>query len=350
MRYCRIEMPAIFMIPRSFLFILIAWFLGHQAEAQETFFNHIRTLSPEKITISCEWDSMLAVKDDNSWDAVVVLSGPGFREEWKAGITPRGKFRRSRCAFPPLEINLKKRQLREEDMLEFDKLKVVTHCTMDDAKPEDLYEELLIYRMYNVLTPQSFKAVDVVIDYVYPNGKVFQKNAAALILEPTSELAYRTGGRELEGYSVPPDSLDPESYCRSAMFQFMVGNSDWNQTLQRNIKMVGEPASYHVIPYDFDFSAIVSPPYAMITKDHGLQDFKDRVYLGAFFAEGMPAMIREFCDKKTALYKCVNDFELLSKSRRKQIIKYLDDFYTYVEAPGQAVTYGTILRYQKKVD
>jgi hypothetical protein len=242
---------------------------------------------------------------------------------------------------------LKKGELRDHDMLEFDKLKVVTHCTMDDPRPEDLYEELLLYKMYNVLTPQSFNATVVRVDYVYPNGKYLEKNAAAIILEPTTELAYRTGGRELEGYSVPADSLDPESYCRSAMFQFMIGNSDWNQTLQRNVKMVGEPASYHVIPYDFDFSAIVSPPYALLTRDHGLQDFRDRVYLGEHFLEGMSVMIGEFCNKKEMLYQCVREFDLLSKSRRNQIIKYLDDFYTFIETPGQTVTYGTILRYKQ---
>ena len=333
---------------RTLVKVVILFLLCSPTGAQETFYTHIAGLQPARMAIYCQWDSLLAAKDDTSWDAWAFVTEGDSVVRWKAEVTIRGKFRRTRCAFPPLELNLKKGELRERGMQEFDKLKLVTHCNSEDSRPEDLMEELLIYKLYNVMTDQSFHVTSLQIDYLYPNGKPYRKNALALMLEPTSELAYRTKGVELEGYSVPPDSLDARSYLCNALFQFMVGNADWNQSLQRNIKMVGEPAGtgYHVIPYDFDFSAIVSPSYAMMTRDYGLQDFRDRVYLGEYFTDQIPEAIRDFLTYKAALISCVKNFDSLCKARRRQIVDYMEDFFVFIETPGQPIAYGTLIRYE----
>ena len=40
-------------------------------------------------------------------------------------------------------------------------------------------------------------------------------------------------------------------------------------------------------------------------------------------------------EKKDALYKLINEFELISAGDRKNIIKYLDEFYDTVNNPKE---------------
>ncbi len=328
----------------SSILFLLSLAMGN-AFGQETFFTHIANTPPEYISIYCQWDSVFAHKGEEEWDARVHIAWGTTSEEWKAKISTRGRYRLSNCSFPPLELNLKKGELRDHSFQPFDKFKIVTHCSDDDPTPEDLYEELLVYQLYNVLTPYSYHATLLKINYLFPNGKAFQKAAAAILVEPTDELASRIGGRELEEYGVPEDSLDADSYCLNAMYQFMVGNIDWNQTMQKNIKMIGQPGHYHVIPYDFDFSAIVAPPYMRVASDQGQSDYRDRVYKGQFFADRTMATAHALSEKKTEILSFVSAFPYLSNVRKKQINSYLTRFFNFIDNPKTRIIQGTILRY-----
>ncbi len=314
--------------------------------AQNTFFTRLGADIPDKIILSCEWDSLLKPKEMDSWDAQLTLVYKDAVETWKAGLSIRGKYRRIKCTFPPLEINLKKGALRKQGLLEFDKLKLVTHCNTENTDPANIYEELLIYQLYALLTPASFNVLSLNVNYEYPNGKSYEKDAPALLLEPTAEVAHRLGGQELEQYSVPADSLNGVSYCRNALFQFMIGNFDWELATQRNVKMIGQPGNYELVPYDFDFSAIVSPSYARVPEEYGLKDFRDRIYKGEYFAEQLPTAISEFLSKKELILSHVMQFEALSKTRRREIVDYLNLFFSFIENPNCTIEPGTILSYQ----
>lgn len=331
-----------------FLILIYAYLPLGTVIAQETVFRHLRTVQDGEITLICEWDSILIAKDDSSWDGHMIETCADGTEEWKAEFTVRGKYRRAKCSFPPLEINLKKGALRDHGMMEFDKLKLVTHCNLEGQDQADIFEELLVYQLYSLLTEYSYQVLPLRIDYLYPNGKAFLRNANGLILEPTAEVAYRFGGQELEGFGVPADSLNPGSYCRTALFQFMIGNFDWDQIQQRNIKMIGSAGDYRVVPYDFDFSALVMPSYARMPTDFGIKDFRDRVYLGVYFGDHLPQVILEFLSKKDLLLGHVSNYEHLNKIRKKEICAYLEKFFDFIGQPDVQLTHGTILPYSDK--
>lgn len=335
------------MIKTHVILIVFVFLNVALAGAQETFFSRLCSMSPENITMISEWDSLMTIKDNSSREGRILITGENINEEWKTEFTVRGRFRRAKCNFPPLEINLKKGALRDRGLAEFDKFKLVTHCDTENPDPSDLYEELLVYQLYGLMTPYCFKTMPLRIDYFYPNGKPCQKNSVALILEPTAEVVHRVGGREFEQYGTIADSLDAASYCRTAMFQFMIGNFDWDHTMQRNVKMIGQPGQYHLIPYDFDFTAIVYPPYGRLPSDLGLKDFRDRIYLGQFFPEQLPFMEQEFIAKKSLLFGHVENYPYLSKARRREIISYLDKFYTFITHPATTIAYRTILPWEE---
>lgn len=335
------------MLNTRFLTLALLFLNALFASGQGSFFNHLEAIRPEKITLFCEWDSLVAIKDDTEMEARMVITGENINEEWKTDLALRGRFRRSKCPFPPLEINLKKGALRDRGFGEFDKFKLVTHCNNESPDPIDLYEELLAYQLYGILTPCYFRALPLRVDYLYPNGKAYKKDAVALILEPTAELAHRMQGKELEQFGAAADSLDAAAYCRNAMFQFMIGNFDWDHVMQRNIKMIGDVGHYHLVPYDFDFSAIVSPPYARMPSEHGLKDFRDRIYLGQFFQDYIPTTIQEFVEKKSAFMAHIDSYPYLTKSRKREISAYLEKFYEFITNSETVIQKGTILRWDQ---
>lgn len=332
---------------QCFLLLSQVFLVVLNAKGQTSFFSNLLQKPPERIVLTAQWDSLSSLKDESTWDGSLAIVTETGTEEWKAEYSVRGRFRRSRCAFPPLEINLKKGALKDRGFSDYDKLKLVTHCGAENGDPADLYEEMLIYRLYSILTPVSYKVIPLKVDYIYPNGKTFDKNMPALLLEPTAELTARIGGKEIESYGMAADSLDAVSYARNALFQFMVGNFDWDPNVQRNVKMIGPPGSYWLIPYDFDFSAIVYPIYARMPSDFGLKDFRDRIYLGSYHNEYVPQAVQELLQKKDTMLKEVENYEYLSKARRREIMTYLDHFFTFVEDAELKITHGTVLPYKE---
>jgi hypothetical protein len=330
----------------SFLTLLLVPLLVCTIAAQDSFFTHLERIAPTRVVIRGAWDSLSLNKDDSSWEATVQIVKGTDVEEWAAQITARGKYRRRQCSLPPFELNLKKGDLRERGMLSFDKLKVVTHCDLEQPMAEDIMEEFLVYRLYNIITRFSFQVMLVKVDYILPDGRALELDAPALILEPTREVAYRTNGLEKEGYEVTGDSLDAAGYCSNALFQFMIGNSDWSQAMQRNVKMIGSPGAYHCVPYDFDFSAIVAPPYMRIPPDLGIRDYRDRIYLGTYFSEHLPEVIRYFLSKEEEMLAYVKDFPHLKRSRKREILDYLGVFFDYIRTPGSPISRGVVLPYR----
>jgi hypothetical protein len=79
-------------------------------------------------------------------------------------LKSRGEFRNGYCDFPPLAVNFKKVEFKKEDLSRIEKMKVVTHCISGNEK--NLIKEYLIYKLYNVLTDNSFRVRLLRINYI----------------------------------------------------------------------------------------------------------------------------------------------------------------------------------------
>ena len=313
-------------------------------KGQETMFQAMQLTTDLRLSIIADWDTVRNLYGETECDAKTIINDV----DWKSQLRLRGVSRRRKCdsMLIPLRLQFKKKELRKAGFKEFRNHKIVTCCLENDAGHENLQEEILIYQLYQILTDQSFRSVEAELTMRWPDDVNPQKITPILILEPNKEMANRLGGIEVEAYNFPADSLDAESYNRNAMFQFMVGNFDWTQSSQRNIKMIRVGAKVLIVPYDFDFSAIVSPAYASIPPDLGIKDFKDRIYLGEFFIDQIPATRAEFIGKKEEIYEHVLNFEGLKKYRRKEIKKYLGIFFNYIQKPNSPIAYKTILPFK----
>ena len=317
--------------------------LNYAANGQETIFQSFQSTPNLSVVIVAEWDTVRNLHGENECKAKAEFNGV----VWKSQLRLRGRNRRVKCdsTLTPLRMQFKKKELRNAGFKEFRNHKIVTCCIDSEVGNENLQEELLVYQLYEILTDHSFRSVEAQLTMKWPDDANPEKTTPVLILEPTKELADRLNGSEVEKYNYPADSLHIESYNRTALFNFMIGNFDWSHGMQTNVKMIRVESKAVIVPYDFDFSAIVSPSYARIPTDLGLKNFKDRVYRGQFFFDDLSETEKHFLDKKEELYTHVLNFEGLKKFRRKQINKYLDIFFDFIEDPDHVLEENTILRF-----
>jgi hypothetical protein len=169
------------------------------------------------------------------------------------------------------------------------KLKLVTHCRAAPGFQQYVLLEYAAYRMYNLLTPHSFRAKLADIDYRDENGRPIVSRVG-FFLEDLDDVAHRNGLRESHGPErIPLSDLSAPDAARYGLFQHMIGNHDWSmragpvgKNCCHNAELIGAlaPGQTIPIPYDFDFSGLVGAPYATPPAELDLADVHERLYRG----------------------------------------------------------------------
>ena len=329
---------------RSFALLLLL-VTGACLNAQETFYTALAAQESPRIEVKCNWVLLNSIRDDTEIEGTITA----LDKEWEIELQLRGRFRRAKCdtTMLPFRVQLRKKELREAGFAEFRNHKIVTPCIADPEGTQNLHEELLVYKLYNILTDQSFDVIEAKLLRYSMNPNSPPDSVTVLVIEPTKEMAQRVGSGEVETYNLPADSLDAWSYNCTALFQFMVGNFDWSQKFVQNVKLVRGPNGLITVPHDFDFSSIVEASYALVPREFGIYDPKDRVYLGEHFFDQLPEMEQHFIDHKDEMIEYVLAFEGLKKSRRKQVVTFLKNFFRYIEDPDHVMEYKMALPFMR---
>jgi len=246
-------------------------------------------------------------------------------------VMARGNFRLKpeNCSFPPLLIDFKKGYTENTVFENQSKLKLVTSCQTE----EDVIDEYTIYKMYNQVTDKSLKARLVKISYYDEdtNKKLFEK--FSFFIEDDDKAASRNNGK-IEKEKIMPGSLDRDNYLRLAIFQYMIGNLDWNVEMGKNVeilRMNGRQSGLYAIPYDFDFSAFVNAEYS---KPRGVQEdilVERRRYLGGCFTEADFSEAFEFYREMKPVFETIIKYQkILAFEDRKAILDYVEGFYRII--------------------
>ncbi len=183
------------------------------------------------------------------------------------------------------------------------------------------------YLIMNELTDKSFRVQLAKVTYRSPDGAT---EAYAFIMENNHEMADRIGGDLLKEEPLQLTTIDAEQYRLLTVFQYMIGNTDWNLAKSHNIKLVstGAGEAPTPVPYDFDYSGLVNAPYAQPHPQMPIRHVRERFFQwrGAN-TEGLEQTLQLFREKKNAIYELVRGFEYLSRESRQDILQYLDIFY-----------------------
>lgn len=254
----------------------------------------------------------------------------GKEQTWAVKLRTRGNFRRMRCEMAPLKINFKKKALKAAGLSKFDDMKLVTHCVSSKMEARALLQkEYLAYKLYNQMTAYSYRVQLLKINYVDVNTGKKTKHWAFLI-EDTAELSNRiqATAKVKNSLSLPRDTFHDGLLKVASIFQYMIGNADWDLSVGRNVKYLIKNGKVLPIPYDFDFSGLVNAPYAIPNPNFGIPTVKTRIFLG--FKEDMEQLkstLSYFKTKRKDIFETVNAFKILDPTKREEMIYYLDSFY-----------------------
>lgn len=254
-------------------------------------------------------------------------------------VRTRGGFRREarNCSFPPLRLDLPRGRMEGTVFHGQDKLKVVLPCRDGRNSYQVLVlREYLAYRMLNLLTPVSYRVrlVDLTVhDTAAEDDPV---RGFGFLLEADEAMAARNRAIVSEWEQFLPQGLDAEQAGVVALFQFMIGNTDWSPVEFHNADLIwDERGRYLTVAYDFDFSGIVEAPYASPDPQLPIRSVRDRLYRGFCWEVDHDALNRRFVESRPGLEALWREMELMDEGDRGRGLDYLELFYRVLQSPGE---------------
>jgi len=305
-------------------------------------------LDPVELTLIADFKQLRKDRDQDSdlREALMILpSGDTTALE----LQTRGNFRLNKrnCDFPPLRLDFKRDQMAGTVFESQNRLKLVSPCDDEEDEYEQyVLQEYLVYRIGNTLTDMSFRARLARITFVDTSEDDEPFTKWAFIIENDDFLAARTGWKILNLPQVPPEYIDPDQMMQVEVFQYMIGNTDWDPFLaspndpaecchnQKNIGSMAGPV--YTIPYDFDFTGIVDAEYAEPPKEVGVRNVRDRINRGWCRAGGVLQPTFDFFNsKKDEIYAVYDELDQLDPEVKQETIGYLDEFFATINDPGE---------------
>ncbi|MEL6593448.1 MAG: hypothetical protein AAFP02_03905 [Bacteroidota bacterium] len=251
----------------------------------------------------------------------------------------RGEFRKQYCGFPPIKLNFKKADFQVPALANLEKIKLVTHCRNTETFQQYLYKEYLTYKSLNLITPYSLRVRLVKLTYIDQEERKQPFVRYGFLIEDIDDLAARVEAIEIEQEGVHPELTDRQQMTRVALFEFMIGNTDWHIPSLHNVKLLqekqfSENPKLFVIPYDFDYSGMVNTMYAIPDEKLNIKSVRDRIYMGYIRTpQELQAEIDLFLAQKEATIALYQDFELLDPRQQNECVRYLEEFYSILENP-----------------
>jgi hypothetical protein len=276
--------------------------------------------------------------NDSKYGPLIIsyMQQDGTTFSINAQAKTRGHFRKQKenCGYPPLLLHFTNNDTLKASVFKAQrKLKLVMPCQGD----EYVVYEWLVYRLYNLITPKSFRArlTRVTLDDNKSKKKV---SFYGILLEEENQMAKRNGDINVS-MKLRPEIIPQSDFLTMAMFQYMIGNTDWSIQYQQNIKLIAPDSTTLPSPvaYDFDHAGIVDAPYAHPAEELQMSSVRQRRYRGYCMEDlqKFDTVITLYNKLKPAVYNLYTNCTLLDPGYVKSTIKYLDDFYATINDPKQ---------------
>ena len=294
--------------------------------------------TPLRLTIQGPISAIAKNAEDSTAPRDGTMTVAGTAELHAVRLTPRGISRRRKetCSFPPLRVELAAPAAAASMFAGQRRLKLVTHCRSSAGFQQHTLLEYSAYRIFNLLTPLSYRARLASIDYVEPNGRTLTSRMGFFI-EDTDDVARRNGLRQaVVGDRIASALLEPRQAARVALFQYMLGNLDWSMRAGpqgegccHNSRLLsGQGTAMVPVPYDFDYSGLVDAPYAVPPEAFRIHSVRSRVYQGYCRnnAEALAAAA-EFRARRPAIEALFGQIPAMEPRTRKEALAYLAKFF-----------------------
>jgi len=300
---------------------------------------------PLEFTITANLGTL--IKDRDSTDRVThpgelsYTDSTGTTIKVPVTLRTRGHFRRQfrNCNFPPLKVEMTKVAAKNTVFEGNRTLKLASNCRPGNAEYEQyILQEIAIYRMYQVITPWSYRARLAHVTYQDSTGKLKPVVSWAFFVEDENDLAQRRNAKKFETKGAYFDDLDPEHWGNVQLFQYMIGNSDWSVAGLHNMTLLKDSvAVIHPVPYDFDWSGAVNARYAFPDPSLPVHSVRDRIWRGDCRPlDKLLPTIERFTARRAALDSAYMTIGPLAPELKNSMRKYFAEFWSLVENPRRA--------------
>jgi hypothetical protein len=253
-------------------------------------------------------------------------------------IKARGNFRKSHCNLAPFWLNLRQTDSQEKGEQDIKGIKIVTHCKGSKSYEEYVLKEYLCYRIYNIISPVSFRARLVRMTYIDTGRDNRVTEGWAFMIEPEEMLAARHDAVPVKNDELAMRLMRPMDMDVMALFEYMIGNVDYSIAGRQNVKILGLPGfgiqGYTPVPYDFDYSGFVNTYYAIPGENINIKSVRERYYLGPCRdEEGFLAAIEHINQYREEITQLIEDFEYLDPKNKEDVLRYIGEYFHLAASP-----------------
>ncbi|MGK2863722.1 MAG: hypothetical protein ACSLE0_17450 [Chitinophagaceae bacterium] len=280
-------------------------------------------------------EKLKKVFDQNYQPATITCVFPGnIKVTEEVEIRARGIYRREECHMPPLMVNFK--TSRSGTLKNLGRLKLVWPCGNGEYDEQLILKEFLAYKIFNLLTEKSFRVRLISMKYQDNNDKMKPQSFYAFFIEDVDDMAKRNKCIEVEPVRPHTESTNRKQATLVSLFEYMIGNSDWAIPIYHNVKLIRNKkdslSAPFVVPYDLDYSGLVNARYAIPPESLPITSVRQRFYLGfPRTMEELQSALDIFRNKRKEMYALIQNFDPLSAQNKKEMIKYLDEFFEATE-------------------
>ena len=250
-------------------------------------------------------------------------------------LQTRGNFRRMKenCTYPPLWVYFPKDSSYLSSL--FGKQKK-TKLVMPCRDEEYIIREWLVYKLYNLFSPLSFQARLVKVKVEDPKIKKLPEPFYAMLLEEEKQMARRNNLMPIET-GLKPNQTQAEAFLTMAVFEYLIGNTDWSVQFLHNVKLLAKETNAIpiTVPYDFDHAGIVDAPYAHPAEELQMRSIQERRYRGYCVPDlkAFDSVIARFNSLKNEVSNIYKECKLLDEKYLKFVLNFIDDFYKTINDP-----------------
>jgi len=296
--------------------------------------------APIQVTIRGPMGTLASNRAEVPRPATMIVDGVTY----PITLSPRGITRKMNdiCDFPPLRVTLTQAAPPGSLFQHQRRLKLVTHCKRSADFQQKVLLEYSAYRIFNLMTPLSFRARLANIDYQDETGKPYMSRVGFFI-EDFDDVAKRNGMKDAhQGSLVPLQSLDAAAGGRFAVFEYMISNYDWSmraatkgdECCHNGRLLTGAPGSLFVpVPYDFDYSGLVDASYATPPDGMHIDNVRQRAYRGycahTAQARAFAAQIAPRRAEFIGLFATIPGLDTRNQARSAS---YIQDFFADVDS------------------
>jgi hypothetical protein len=292
------------------------------------------------VTISAPWRDLERKEEyQGTYPAKIEFTDElGNATTLKMTVERRGRTRQAVCRFPPIKLRFDKKEVKGTSFRGQKSVKMVTHCQTSSRFEQFYVLEMLIYRMYNIITDFSFRVRPLSVTYVDSGNGNEQDPKFAFLIEDDSDVAKRNSQKKLKIAKTTRAQLDSQESINFALFQYMIANLDWSaisgpdkNKCCHNAKLIGQDPKndpIYPVPYDFDAAGLINAPYATPPENLPVRNVTQRLYRGfCVHNVAMEEGRERFLDNEQAMLAVVRDEPLLNSSTRKKALKFLGKFF-----------------------